>query len=371
MEEKQATCSNPGCNRPGTKKCSSCNSTPYCGATCQTEDWPHHREECPGQLLKVGTAQRTKAVTFYGLQNWPQVLRHCDLALVKLKMLTKNRPLQDIDDALNLKVDALKYMGQYTEALESVTERYQLWAMGRGPAHPKTITAAFQLIESLIHNQKYADAEKCAFNLWEILNTNNHVDNDIPAGERESYIARGAQYYAQATFRLADSGGIPPNEKQQAGEEAITLARRAMEINIQLYGTDDPKVALSMQVLAQVLGCFISPDVDEVSRLYEQAIAIFSRKEGPVSVNVGASKCNLGNLYRQRAYRAMQANDLDQEHANLELALPPLLESVRIFRAINHAGRAEQVHMTVAMAQEDLRKNRVARAAATAAVSRG
>ena len=262
-------------------------------------------------------------------------------------------------------------MGRYNEALDSVTERYQLWAMGRGPAHPKTITAAFQLIESLIHSQKYADAEKCAFNLWDILNTNNHVDNEIPAGERQSYIARGAQYYAQATFRLAESGGIPANEKQKAGEEAITLARRAMEINTQLYGSDCEKVAFSMQVLAQALGCFINPDLDEISRLYERAIAIFSRKEGPLSVNAAASTCNLGSLYRQRAFAAVKANDLDRQKVNPELALPLLRESVRIFRAINHAGRADQILASVAAAEEDLRENRVARAAVAAAVSRG
>ena len=154
MEEKtcssttcSSTCSNSGCERPGINKCSACDSTPYCGPTCQREDWPHHREKCPGHLLKIALTQRSKASGFYGLKNWPQVVRCCDLSLVKLKLITKNRPLQQTDDALNMKVDALKYMGQYDAALDSVTERYQLWSMGKGPAHPKTITAAFQLIE--------------------------------------------------------------------------------------------------------------------------------------------------------------------------------------------------------------------------------
>ena len=51
MEGIKATCSNPGCDRPGTNKCGACDSTPYCGPTCQKEDWPHHKEECPGNTL--------------------------------------------------------------------------------------------------------------------------------------------------------------------------------------------------------------------------------------------------------------------------------------------------------------------------------
>ena len=161
--------------------------------------------------------------------------------------------------------------------------------------HPLSYTLS-RPIQSLIHSQKYADAEKCAYNLWEILNTNNHVDNELPSGERESYIARGAQYYAQAIFRLGDSGVIPPGEKEKAGEDAIMLARKAMELNTQLYGANDNKVAFSMQVLAQVLGCFVSPNVEEITRLYEQAIAIFSRTEGPSSITCWCKCLQFGHL---------------------------------------------------------------------------
>ena len=58
------TCSNPGCNQPGTSACSACKTTNYCGPICQTADWAHHKEECPGHLRKVGKAYLTKATAF-------------------------------------------------------------------------------------------------------------------------------------------------------------------------------------------------------------------------------------------------------------------------------------------------------------------
>ena len=70
-----ATCSNPGCDQPGTNLCSACKSTPYCGPICQTADWTHHREECPGHLLKLGMANIAKAEEFHRANNWPQTLR--------------------------------------------------------------------------------------------------------------------------------------------------------------------------------------------------------------------------------------------------------------------------------------------------------
>ena len=80
-EEVLPTCSNPGCDQPGTKQCSACKTTPYCGPICQTADWTHHKEECPGHLRKVGMAHLEKALGFHRQRNWHQTLRHADLWL--------------------------------------------------------------------------------------------------------------------------------------------------------------------------------------------------------------------------------------------------------------------------------------------------
>ena len=162
------TCSCPGCDQPGRNKCSACKTTPYCGVKCQTDDWPHHKEECPGHLRKIGMASLQKAKGFHQQQNWLQALRHSDFALTKLKRLA-DRPIESISAALNMKYGALTYTGQNKEALECTREWYNLWAMARGPAHPHTIAAAFHLIQSLTLNNEFVDAELFARTLWEIF----------------------------------------------------------------------------------------------------------------------------------------------------------------------------------------------------------
>ena len=134
------TCANPGCDQPGTNQCSACKTTPYCGPICQTADWAHHKEECPGHLLKVGMANFEKAQGFHLEQNWPQTLRHADLAATKLKKL-KDRPVEDIDEALGMKYDALNFMGRHSEALECAKEWYCLWPTKH--THPPAINASF------------------------------------------------------------------------------------------------------------------------------------------------------------------------------------------------------------------------------------
>ena len=71
----ETCCSNPGCDQPGTKQCSACKTKAYCGPICQTADWQHHKEECPGHLRKMGMAHLEKAKGFDKDCNWVQTLR--------------------------------------------------------------------------------------------------------------------------------------------------------------------------------------------------------------------------------------------------------------------------------------------------------
>ena len=103
------TCSNPGCNQPGTSACSACKTTNYCGPICQTANWAHHKEECDGHLRKVGKANLTKAQGFQEQRNWVQVLRFAELVITKLKLLKDRRleTVQIIDKALSCKCNAI------------------------------------------------------------------------------------------------------------------------------------------------------------------------------------------------------------------------------------------------------------------------
>ena len=359
------TCSNPGCDQPGINKCSACKTTFYCGPVCQTADWVHHKEECPGHLRKVGIANLTKAKGFNDQQNWVQTLRYSELAATKLKQL-KDRHLETvqlIDGALSFKFNALQFMDRQREALECIKECYTLWAMNH-MRNPGSMKAALGLIESCLHNGEYEDAERYARHAMFMIN--EMTDNFIPADQRPKFLADVSYYLATAIVNLDMAGGIPPEGKQKAGEEAIMLARQALEMHTQLHGTEDADIANAMMTLAQVLDYFNGIDDDEILRLYEQSIAIFRRLEGSSSPNVALGEGKLGAACGNRAKRAKAANDLGPELANLELALLHFRESARISRAINHVDMAGNILRNIAIVEEEIRITRAA-----AAVTKG
>ena len=366
-EEVVTTCSNPGCDQPGTKQCSACKTTPYCGPICQTADWVHHKEECPGHLRKLGMAHLEKAQGFHRARNWQQTLRYADLALTKLKQL-KDRRLETVeilDNAFALKSDALQRMDRHKEALECAKEHYTLWAMNH-MRNPGMFDAAFGLIQSCIHNREFEDAALYAHTAHEMVL--NDADGIIPSDQRQKLLARGSYWLSQATLFLAQAGGIPPAEKQKAGEEAIALARKALEIDTQLYGTNNPQVAMDTRALASALEYFTDVDDDEILRLYEQSTAISKRLDGKSSLNVAVGEFNLGNTYDNRAKRAMAANDLDRCMSNLELALPHYREASRICRVINFTEKADEAHRSAMHVEELIRQIGSTRAAAATAI---
>ena len=354
------TCANPGCDQPGTNKCSACKTNPYCGPICQTADWAHHKEECPGHLRKVGMANLAKAQGFDRDQNYVQMLRCSDLAVTKLNQI-KDRPVEDITTAMNIKYIALNFMGRDREALECAKEWYCLHLTKH--THPPAIKAGFALIESCMRNGEYFDALLYARTSWETITLSR--DSHIPDDEREWFIARGAHYLAKAIFALAMNGGVPAEEKRATGVEAIMLARKSLEIHTQHLGPNDVEVANDMGLLAQLLDYFNDVDDDEVPRLYEQSTAIYVRVQGRLSPNVATGEGNVGIMYKNRAIKAHAAHDLDREVANYELALPRFREAARIFRAINHVDDADKMAQMVVKIEHMLQQSASARAASS------
>ena len=361
MAEAVGICARPGCDQPGPSLCASCRLVGYCCRTCQVEDWPRHKEtDCQGHLRKIGMAHLQKARGFERDRNWMQSLRYSELALVKLKQLN-DRPIEALDDALRCKFTALNFMERKRESLECAQERYCLYLTSH--THPPAIHASFDLIESCIHNEEYDDAELYARTTWETITLSR--DSHIPDNKRQYFTARGAYYLAFAMLHLAQHGDIPPEANQTAGQEAIALARRALEIRTQMHGTEHQHAANAMRLLADALDYFNNVDDEEVLRLFEQSITIAARVEGTSSANVGAGKTNLGIAYHKRAERARAANDLDRALVNLEQARPHYVESVRIFRAVNHMDRANIAEHHLARVEEELRQFGIARAAET------
>ena len=355
------TCANPCCSEPGTNKCSGCKTASYCGPICQKNHWPVHKESCDGRLRKMGMDHLNKAKGFTREYNWPQVLHHSDLAATKLKQL-KDRPLEAISDALDCKCTALGFLGKGGEQLECAKEWYCLW--NTKPTDVGAIVAAFALTDSCIYNKEYEDALLYASTLYEIINHKH--DNKIPNDQRQRYIARGAYLLALATLRLAQSGGMPAGRKQKAAQETVALARKALEIHTQLYGTEDDKVANDLYVLAEALDHFTDNGDDEVLRLFQQSIAIMTRLQGVSSVNVAIIEIKTGNAYLKRAEQARTAKDLNRYVENMELTLPRYNDAARIYRAVGRVADADHAAGQVTIVEKKLQQIAIARAAATA-----
>ena len=355
VEIAVAVCSCPGCDHPGTSLCASCKLVGYCCRSCQTADWPRHKERCQGHLLKMGNAHLLKAGAFYRELNFMQTYHYSELAFSFLNQVTKERPLQSLSDALTMKCNALQFLGRNKEALDCSKDLYNLWAIAGGPTHQSTIDAAFALIESCILNKEYEDAELYARTLWEIIN--DKQDNRIPVDERQRYIACGAREFARATYRLAKAGGLgtSPDGFQRAKETAISLARKAIEIHTEVRGAESSDVAGDKVILADILRYFNNGVVeDEVLHLYEQAKVIFSRMQGSDAVNVAAAEKNLGNAYYERAKKAMAVNDADRCIVNMELALPCYRESGRIYTINNHLDKAAEASRNITRIEASL-----------------
>ena len=358
-------CSNPGCDQPGTKSCSACKTTFYCCVICQTANWVHHKEECDGHLRKVGKANLVKAIIFKREHNYVQSLRYGELAATKLKQLKDRRleTVQAIDAALICKFNALSFMDRNREGMECAEERYTLWAMNH-MRNPGSMEAALSLIESCIHNGKYEDAEHYARHAMFMIN--EMTDNFIPSDQRSYFLAEASYYLSMAILRLTMAGGIPQEETQKAGEEAIALARQALEIQTRLHGIECNKVATGMAVVAEMLDYFNNVDDEEVFRLYERANAITRRVEGSSSPNAATGKFNLGGAYGNRAVRAQAVNDLDRCLADYQLSLTHYREAARIYRVNNHVDKADDALRRATMVEEEIRRVGIARTAAAA-----
>ena len=170
------TCSCPGCSEPGLYSCSFCQSSLYCSIACQKKDWLSHKETCEGHLLKQGLTHLQKARELGQDGDCEESLRYNNLALTVLNRL-KDRPIEILSDALELKCDTLSTMGQHKQALESAKERYTTtMARKRAPLDSKmgelsqSTTSTTTEEDKLILLQRQIESLRC-----ELLDNENQL----------------------------------------------------------------------------------------------------------------------------------------------------------------------------------------------------
>jgi len=196
--------------------------------------------------------------------------------------------------------------------------------------NPGTLQASFPLVDCLIKNREYDHAKLIAETVYEMAT--HPATHDIPDNMQQPILAIAAGYLADALYRLDQSGGVPPEEKKKIGEEAISLARKSVEIATRLFGAESEQVLCNVHTLARTLDHFNNFDDDESIRLFTQSKVIYSRTEGSSSYNVASADENLGRVYVNRGKRALDAKDVNRASANWELALPHFREAARVFR---------------------------------------
>ena len=205
------------------------------------------------------------------------------------------------------------------------------------------MTAALHLIQSCLHNDEFERYARHAYFMIAEM-----TDNFIPSDQLPWFLAEASHWLSQAIHRWAKAGGIPPAEKQKAGEEAIEHARKALELFNQLHGTESFKSGAAMSGLADALSYF-NKDDDEVIGLREKSISIMRRQEGNLGVNV----C-LGAV-----------NDEDRELSYLKLALPKYREAARIAMANNNFDMVGGVTRHNVQIEERIQQIEIAKTAAT------
>ena len=287
--------------------------------------------------------------------DWPQILRYADLALKKLMPLGDRSlaGIEILDEVQAIKYSALNFMGRDKECLECATERYNQWA-GNFMRNPRTVEASFPLIDSLIKNRELAQAKLIAGTVYEMVM--HPMSHDIPENLQQPLLATAAIYLADTIYRLDGAGEIPFEEKKKAGEEAISLARKAVEVAIQQFGAESEQFLQNVDTLARLLDHFNDFDDDEALRLFEESKVIYVRKQGNTSLNVAAGEENLGRLYNNRARRALAARDVDRTTANLVLARTHFLEAARVFRINNHTEKANTAAKNASNCDDNIAK---------------
>ena len=244
-------------------------------------------------------------------------------------------------------------MNRRREAHKCIEEAYTLWAMNH-VRHPGTIYAATGLMKSCMSNKEYEDAERYGRHAYFL------ITEIVPSEQQPKLLAEVSCWLARAIVQSSKAVGIPPEDKQQAGEEVIMHARQALKLHTRLSGKHSSEVGGSMLVLADALDYFHDFNDNEVLRLLEQSMSIYRRAEGRSSPEVATCETNLGNAYNNRADRAYNANDgwlwLNQCMSNLEIALDHYREAARIYKANNHTGSHNEVLRNVDQVQNRIRE---------------
>ncbi len=83
--------------------------------------------------------------------------------------------------------------------------------------------------------------------------------------------------------------------KQRRYQDALSVTEEALQVAEDTFGPDDPKVAISLNILAELY--VIKGSYDEIEPLYKRVLKIKEKAFGPDNPDVAISLNNLAELY--------------------------------------------------------------------------
>jgi hypothetical protein len=194
-------------------------------------------------------------------------------------------------------------------------EAYDIVAIAYNPVHPKVQEAAAKLIECLTFKGDLDKAELFAqMTLDSLKDRANKVDQE---GEE----------VAEGHFNLGRVLSLQLNGDLVKAE---MLARESLRIRARLYCSNHLYVGFSMGLLGGVLRRQGNVG-DEVRELYERALAIKVKYDGPDGGNTAVSNLNLGYFHNQVSQSNLSASKR-KEH--LSLSKSYFEEALRIYTKI-------------------------------------
>lgn len=191
--------------------------------------------------------------------------RHCQECLALAKKSKGDAKTANMFEALKLSTSLLRSEGRIAEAVVMIEKAYITVSEVHGPDHPTVQEAAAELIECLIQNGQYSQAEGYSRVTYESL-----IDPSCGIDPNGEQVARGSQQLAHICMLMAQND---PEASSHLLTESEGLIRKACSIMERLFGSK-PNLAICLETLGQVLverGLY-----DQITRdIYERVLAIY------------------------------------------------------------------------------------------------
>jgi hypothetical protein len=233
-------------------------------------------------LHELFRTEQNMAAVFINRRQFDRAEEHCQrcLAYSRLYGLEGELKVDMIFSALSSYSKLRLLQQNYPSALIFAEECYNFVVEAYDPVHPQVQEAAGILINLLITKGDFYNAERYAEVTYSNLrDKKNGMDQESEA------VANGA-------FNLAN---IILRQKVDL-IKAEELARESLRIRTLVYGRNHETVGSSCDLLASILmgqGNF----GDETKELYERALKVMIKVDGPDGSNVAAVHMNFGRFY--------------------------------------------------------------------------